>query len=449
RAELDKAIDAIRALPGYEGFLLPPAYAEITAAAQPGVPLVYLITTPQGSMALIVPYGAAEPEALLLNGFTEDDLNALLIERANDEVVGGYLPGQFLGGAALAAALERGLPRLGAALIAPLAARLRALAATGVTLIPTGLLSLLPLHAATYPVNGQPCCLLDEFDVAYAPSARVLATAQRELQRRSNGALRLAGVGNPTGDLRYAGTELASICDLLPRNASAPLYEQAATRDALWENLPGATIAHFACHGQFDADDTLDSALLLAQESRLTLRELVAGDTAALAHVRLAVLSACQTAITDFRRLPDESIGLPGGFLQAGVPAVVGSLWSINDLSTALLMHRFYELHLTGDLNAGLGPQPPARALRLAQVWLRDLTYSAMFDYLERHRQLRATQRLPANGGATATARIPFDFIATGRAIAEEGMLDDPSHRPYASPIYWAAFTFNGALAGG
>uniref|UniRef100_UPI002ACEF180 CHAT domain-containing protein n=1 Tax=Chloroflexus sp. TaxID=1904827 RepID=UPI002ACEF180 len=129
--------------------------------------------------------------------------------------------------------------------------------------------------------------------------------------------------------------------------------------------------------------------------------------------------------------------------------AVVGSLWSINDLSTALLMHRFYELHLTGDLNAGLGPQPPARALRLAQVWLRDLTYGAMFDYLERHRQLRATQRLLADGGATAPARIPFDFIATGRAIAEEGMLDDPSHRPYASPIYWAAFTFNGALAGG
>ncbi|MCS6800285.1 MAG: hypothetical protein NZ898_17480, partial [Myxococcota bacterium] len=57
RAKLDKAIDAIRALPGYEGFLLPPTYAEIAATAQPGAPLVYLITTPQGSVALIVPHG--------------------------------------------------------------------------------------------------------------------------------------------------------------------------------------------------------------------------------------------------------------------------------------------------------------------------------------------------------------------------------------------------------
>ncbi|MEF3274250.1 MAG: CHAT domain-containing protein [Chloroflexus sp.] len=60
----------------------------------------------------------------------------------------------------------------------------------------------------------------------------------------------------------------------------------------------------------------------------------------------MVVLSACQTAITDFQRLPDESIGLPGGFLQASVPAVVSTLWSIPDNGTALLMYRF---HLHGD----------------------------------------------------------------------------------------------------
>jgi len=126
--------------------------------------------------------------------------------------------------------------------------------------------------------------------------------------------------------LTHARNELISILDLLPTDAGAPLYEQQATREALWAMLPEATIAHFACHGQFGLDDTLDSALLLAQESRLTLHDLVAGDTTALSNLRLVALSACQTAITDFGRLPDESIGLPGGFLQAGVPAVVGTL---------------------------------------------------------------------------------------------------------------------------
>jgi CHAT domain-containing protein len=552
RADLDAAIEAIRAIPGYEAFLRPPAYAEIAAAAQPGVPLVYLITTPQGSLALIVPDGNAEPEALLLDGFTKDDLNNLLLVRTGDEVVGGYLPGQLLGGEALTTALETALPLLGEHLIAPVAQRLRTLNATGVTLIPTGRLSLLPLHAATYMVDGASRCLLDEFDVAYAPSARVLSIAQREQQRRAAKGVRLAGVGNPlpsdvTGDwalaelrrglpnlrqqvqqvlpaleaaavradpamqkqiqdlleiwrstlkrleeltqqtpaqviragsdlaraaalfaalpadagafltaiaarippsLTHARNELISILDLLPKDAGAPLYEQQATREALWAVLSEATMAHFACHGQFGLDDTLDSALLLAQESRLTLRDLVAGDTTALSNLRLVALSACQTAITDFRRLPDESIGLPGGFLQAGVPAVVGTLWSVNDLSTALLMHRFYELHLHGDAAAGLAPQPPVRALRLAQQWLRDLTYKEMFAYFQRHRQLKAAPQRNLESVPVSGARMPTDLIEEGRALAEDYMLDHPNNRPYANPIFWAAFTFNGTIGG-
>ncbi|WP_044232201.1 CHAT domain-containing protein [Chloroflexus sp. Y-396-1] len=447
RADLDAAIEAIRAIPGYETFLRPPAYAEIAAAAQPDVPLVYLITTSHGSLALIVPHGNVELEALLLDEFTENDLNNILLMHTGDKVTGGYLPGQLLGGKMLETALAMALPILGERLIAPLAQRLRALNATGVTLIPTGLLSLLPLHAATYMVDGASRCLLDEFDVAYAPSARVLAIAQREQQRRAAKGVRLAGVGNPTGDLRYAGAELHSICDLLPPAATTTFYEQAATRNAIWSALGESTIGHFSCHGSF-ADDPLDSALHLAAGDRITLRDLVAGDTTALSNLRLVALSACQTAITDFRRLPDESIGLPGGFLQAGVPAVVGTLWSVNDLSTALLMHRFYELHLHGDDAAGLAPQPPVRALRLAQQWLRDLTYKEMFDYFQRHRQLKAVRQHNSASAQVSGVRMPSALIEVGRALAEEYMLDHPNKRPYTNPIFWAAFTFNGAMGG-
>ena len=345
--------------------MIAPTYAKIAATVQPGTPLVYLITTPQGSLAMIVPFGASEPEALLLDGFTHDDINALLITREGDEVVGGYLPGQLGNHQMLTAALGTALPLLGKQIIGPLATRLRELKAHGVTLVPTGWLSLLPLHAATYTVDGETRCLLGEFDVAYAPSARVLVAAQREATIRQ-GALRIAGVGNPTRDLRYAGPEQASICELLPAGAATAFYEEQARHEALWRALPDATIAHLSCHGSF-ANDPLDSALHLAGGDRLTLRELVADDTSALANLRLVVMSACQTAITDFQRVPDESIGLPGGFLQAGVPAVVGTLWSVDDLSTALLMHRFYELYLLGDSAAELGPQSPGRALRLAQ----------------------------------------------------------------------------------
>ncbi|EFO82062.1 hypothetical protein OSCT_0061 [Oscillochloris trichoides DG-6] len=436
REELDAVIAAIRNLPGYATFLRSPTYADIAAVAMPQTPLIYLLTTPHGSLALIVTAGADQPEVLLLDTFTQEMLDALLITREGDAVVGGYLPGQFDDPQHLTSALDTALPILGTQIIAPLAAWLREQNAHGVTLIPTGMLSLLPLHAATYMVEDQTRCLLDEFDVAYAPSARMLATAQRENQQR-HAALHLVGVGNPTCDLHYAGPELVAICELLPSAASTPFYKEDARRDALWSALPSATIAHFSCHGSF-ANDPLDAALHLAGSDRITLRHLVSGDTSALANLRLVVMSACQTALSDFQRVPDESIGLPGGFLQTGIPAVVGTLWSVDDLSTALLMHRFYELYLQGDSALGLRPQQPARALREAQRWLREMTYRDLQVYLEHHEALKSD--------AQTTSRLPWLLIEEGLLKAEIGQNQHRTERPFAQPRYWAPFVFYGVM---
>ena len=73
---------------------------------------------------------------------------------------------------------------------------------------------------------------------------------------------------------------------------------------------------------------------------------------------RLAVLSACETA-TIGEELVDEVVNFPTGMLQAGAAACIGSLWSVSDVSTALLMRRSYELW-----RAGIGP---SEALRCAQ----------------------------------------------------------------------------------
>jgi CHAT domain-containing protein len=39
----------------------------------------------------------------------------------------------------------------------------------------------------------------------------------------------------------------------------------------------------------------------------------------------------------------DELLGLAGGFLYAGTPSLVVSLWTVNDRSTSQLMRSFYE----------------------------------------------------------------------------------------------------------
>ena len=133
------------------------------------------------------------------------------------------------------------------------------------------------------------------------------------------------------------------------------LFERDATHAAVAASLPGATHLHFSCHGTFDVREPLDSALSLSGDDTLTLRDLLDGGLD-LSAARLAVLSACQTGIVDFDKVPDEAIGFPAGFIQAGVPGVVSTLWPVDAISTAILMSRFYVEHLGNGLRSGLGP---------------------------------------------------------------------------------------------
>ncbi len=162
-------------------------------------------------------------------------------------------------------------------------------------------------------------------------AVQIYAAAGRPAQRLLELALQWPA------SLPYARAELESIDDLLPDGHIRTLYEHEAGRQPLLDALVGANLVHLSCHGQFQAGDPLQSGLLLA-DGQFTLREILAPGFTALDSARLAVLSACQTAIADFRNLPDESIGLPAGLTQAGVPSVVGTLWSVHDASTALLM---------------------------------------------------------------------------------------------------------------
>ena len=74
----------------------------------------------------------------------------------------------------------------------------------------------------------------------------------------------------------------------------------------------------------------------------------------------LVVLSACQTALG--QNIKGEGIvGLTRGFMYAGAPRIVASLWRVEDRATAQLMQRFYARMLGDGLT-------PSAALRAAQV---------------------------------------------------------------------------------
>ena len=162
---------------------------------------------------------------------------------------------------------------------------------------------------------------------------------------------------------RQEAEDIASLFDQSGIPASMKFCEESCRLEAVSSHIAGTTHLHFSCHGRFDMGSPLASALYLAGADKLTLRDVLNGNVN-VSRARLVVLSACQTGIADFQNVPDEAVGFPAGFLQAGVPGVVSTLWSVDKLSTALLMTEFYRYHLVDGL-------APSDALRQAQLWLR------------------------------------------------------------------------------
>jgi CHAT domain-containing protein len=114
--------------------------------------------------------------------------------------------------------------------------------------------------------------------------------------------------------------------------------------------------------GTFSWGDARQSGLYLSGRELLTVGKLLEAD--GLGQPRLVVLSACETGLYDISRNPDEFVGLPGTFTALGAAGVLGTLWPVSDAATALLIAKFYDLHMDGRL-------PPPTALRRAQAWLR------------------------------------------------------------------------------
>ncbi|MEH2093483.1 CHAT domain-containing protein [Nostoc sp.] len=281
-------------------------------------------------------------------------------------------------------------------------------------IIPHRFLHLLPLHALPLGnkqlENGQrkQNCLLDKFPrgVGYAPSCQLLQLSQN--QQRPNFS-QLFAIQNPIGDLSYTNLEVETIGSFFAE--SQVLVKQEATKAALNDNnnFKSAHCCHFSCHGDFNLASPLESALILADNERLTLAEIFA---LSLNQCRLITLSACETGIADPTSISDEYISLPSGFLYAGTPSVVSSLWTVNDLSTALLMVKFYQ-----NLGAGVSV---AVSLNQAQLWLRDVTKIHLEEWIAEH-QLRLD--------LTLKMQLRRRF---------QNMPDDA--RSFQSPFYWAAF---------
>jgi len=174
--------------------------------------------------------------------------------------------------------------------------------------------------------------------------------------------------------LPFARAEADAIAAFAPPGQTLQALGFEATRDRAFAELGRSRLVHFATHALVNDERPELSGIALSTVDRggdpidgfLRLRDVYN----LRLNADLVVLSACRTALG--KELRGEGfIGLTRGFLYAGAPAVVASLWDVRDRSTAELMTRFYRSMLRDGL-------PPAAALRAAQasMW-RDPLWSA------------------------------------------------------------------------
>jgi CHAT domain-containing protein len=303
-----------------------------------------------------------------------------------------------------------------------------------VTILPVGALGLLPLGLAQHPETKR--YLMEDYTVTFAPSLEALASAKARAGAAKEKPS-LAAVVNPTQDLPFTALEGALIESRFTPDRRLAVAENAATREAVLAALKGRDYWHFSSHGYFDWDDPRASGLWLAGQIPLTVGDLL--EVRALGAPRLAVLSACETGLYDIAMTPNEFTGLPAAFLQLGAGGVLATLWPVSDLSTALLMAKFYDFHRGGGL-------APAAALWKAQDWLRHASGQDLKGYLQSAVDAgRLTKQLTGSLDELTRGARPGRSNAarnTGNAATTPG--DAPAGAPFAHPYYWSGFTLTG-----
>jgi CHAT domain-containing protein len=327
-------------------------------------------------------------------------------------------------------------------------------AGRGLLISPDGELALVPFAALPAGPDGR--VVIDRAEVTYLTSARELLGIGARPARGSGAPVVIAAPAYGLPGAAQAGIRFRPLPHATDEGRAVAralgvelLAGEAATVEYV-RQLRGPRVLHFATHGFFyppTEAGPAPAAKAGAAPPEVPAGGDLAGDPMCLAGIALAganaadggdglllatdaaqldllgteivTLSACETGV-GVPRVGEGLFGLRRGLSLAGARAVACTLWSVEDLATALLMGEFYRL---------LGTQVgPTTALRAAQQWLRgasaaDLDLAGLWQRV-----------YDASGRSDPVA---LQALRHYRAVAVE--------RPFAAPYYWAPWTLYGA----
>lgn len=311
---------------------------------------------------------------------------------------------------------ERAAAALSQMLLGPIATYLEP---KRLLIVPDGALQYIPFAILPVPINGQAKStvpLIADHEIVSLPSSSVLALLRKQTSGRTEPRQEVAVLADPVFERDDPRVKIAALPTAAKRDSVKPaafslpyrvtrslddiggngrdvgsglprlvfsrqeanaimtatsagkameaLDFQASRDTALSKDLGQYRIVHFATHGLLDNEHPELTGLVLSlvdqngnpQDGFLSLQDIYKLDLP----IDLVVLSACETGLG--RQVRGEGlVGLTRGFMYAGVPRVVASLWKVDDVATADLMGHFYKAMLQRGMR-------PAAALREAQL---------------------------------------------------------------------------------
>jgi CHAT domain-containing protein len=316
----------------------PLALKDVQSLLDPGVTLVEYFVTQRQTLVWVVEKDRVEAVSIALG---RKDLLAK-VSALRDNVLQVGEKEKF-------AALSRDLYQL---LVAPALAGIRG---KELLIVPHDVLHYLPFQALLSP-DGR--YLVQDFPIHYLSSASLMQFTHAKRRAAAEKALVMGNpsLGDEAYNLRFAEREAKEVATVYPQSA---VYLRAeASKPRAISLSPNYDMLHFAVHAEFNEEDPMSSALLLAVEGkddgRLKVEEIFSLDL----KTSMVVLSACETGLGKLSS-GDEIVGLTRAFIYAGTPSIVTTLWKVNDRASYELMREFYR---------NLKSAKKSEALRLAQL---------------------------------------------------------------------------------
>ncbi len=259
-------------------------------------------------------------------------------------------------------------------LIAPFQTELEQSQVDTLVFVPDGAFRNVPMAALFDDRNGK--YLIQEYAIAISPGLQLFDPKFLAQIRLNVLAAGKSDFSDPKLNEKLPETnrglfsnldEVATELKILEEKVQAQiLYESNFTSQTLTTNIIANpfNIVHIATHGVFGYRK--DQTYIVADDGPINVDQLSeilrSRDRTGGTSIELLVLSACQTAEGDNR----VTLGLSGIAVRAGARSAIGSLWSVNDKSTSIMMDKLY----TGLVNAQTTKITKAKALQAAQLSL-------------------------------------------------------------------------------